>query len=124
MGPQRAASNHVHEQLVIEGCPGAKPLGYLLYVYSIAYHLGSIYSCHISQVWARGMVKKRHPHAHHIVSFIYNPGAKRRGHLLKRKTDFSGNKNNRWQNMGIFLDINVEINRIDFQKILLYTKRE
>jgi len=31
----------------------------------------------------QGKVKKRHPHAHHIVSFIYNPGAKRQGHLLK-----------------------------------------
>jgi hypothetical protein len=30
-----------------------------------------------------GHGKKRHPHAQRMVSFIYNPGAKRRGHLLK-----------------------------------------
>jgi len=30
----------------------------------------------------QGHGKKRHPHAHRIVSFIYNPVAERRGHLL------------------------------------------
>ena len=30
----------------------------------------------------QGHGKKRHPHAQRIVSFMYNPGAKRRGHLL------------------------------------------
>jgi hypothetical protein len=29
-----------------------------------------------------GHSKKRYPHAHRIVSFMYNPGAKRRGQLL------------------------------------------
>ena len=31
----------------------------------------------------RGQSKKRHLHAHRSVSFMYNPEAKRRGHLLK-----------------------------------------
>jgi hypothetical protein len=66
-------------------------------VYGIVSHFGAIYLCCIIQVWAKGKVKKRHPHAYRIVSFIYNPGApfdlealdrlmserKRRGHLLK-----------------------------------------
>jgi len=57
----------------------------MLSVYGIISHFGAIYLCCIIQVWARGKIKKRHPHAHHIVSFIYNPGAKRQGYFLKYK---------------------------------------
>jgi hypothetical protein len=31
----------------------------------------------------QGKLKKRHLHAQRIVSFMYNPEAQRRGHLLK-----------------------------------------
>jgi hypothetical protein len=41
------------------------------------------YSCLKSQVWARDRAKKRHLHAQHTVSFIYNPEAKRQGHVLE-----------------------------------------
>jgi len=43
---------------------------------------GVLNQIHARQIWARGMVKKRHPHTHRIVSFMYNPGAKLWGHLL------------------------------------------
>jgi len=33
------------------------------------------------------------------------------------------NKNNRGQNMGIFLDINLDINRMEFQNIPLFVKK-
>ncbi len=39
----------------------------ILSVYGIVSHLGSIYSCHISQVWARGMIKKDIPMLIHQV---------------------------------------------------------
>jgi hypothetical protein len=37
----------------------------------------------------KGITQKRHVHAHAAVSFMYNPEAKRRGHLLKCYLNFS-----------------------------------
>ena len=55
----------------------------VLYEYERISHLSSPYSFRMNQVWARGRVKKRHLHAQQSVSFMYNPEAKRRGHVLK-----------------------------------------
>jgi hypothetical protein len=52
-----AASRLVFVRPALARTPG------IVSVYGIVSHFGAIYLCCIIQVWARGMVKKRHLHA-------------------------------------------------------------